>query len=156
MQERFGRLRPVCPSCGWIYFADPKVAAAVLVERDGHLLLVRRTMKPHIGFWTLPAGFVDAGEDPARAAEREALEETGFQVRVTRLLDVISGREHPSGADIVLVYLAEITGGQLQPGDDADQAEFFLPASFPPLAFEATRKAIERWQGGRGMPPNPP
>jgi len=148
MQERFGRQRPVCPRCGWIYFADPKVAAAVIVEQDGRLLLVRRTMKPHIGAWTLPAGFVDAGEDPARAAEREALEETGFQVRVTRLLDVISGREHPSGADIVLVYLAEITGGLLQPGDDADQAEFFLPDSFPPLAFEATRKAVERWQAG--------
>jgi ADP-ribose pyrophosphatase YjhB (NUDIX family) len=148
IQERFGRLRPVCPRCGWIYFADPKVAAAVLVERDGRLLLVRRTMKPHIGFWTLPAGFVDAGEDPARAAEREAQEETGFQVRVIRLLDVLSGREHPSGADIVLVYLAEIIGGQLQPGDDADQAEFFHPSSFPPLAFAATRKAIERWQAG--------
>lgn len=31
--ERFGRLRPVCPQCNWIFFADPKVAAAALVEK---------------------------------------------------------------------------------------------------------------------------
>ena len=74
-------LHAVCPQCDWIHFEDPKVAAAVLVEQDGRVLLVRRVNEPYRGLWTLPAGFIDAGEDPAQAAERECLEETGLTVR---------------------------------------------------------------------------
>src|SRR5574340_945126 len=106
--QKFGRERPVCPQCGWMYFADPKVAAAVLIEQDGRVLLVRRVNEPFRGMWTLPAGFVDAGEDPAQAAVREALEETGLSIQVTKVLDVIAGREHPRGADFVIVYAGEI------------------------------------------------
>jgi ADP-ribose pyrophosphatase YjhB (NUDIX family) len=62
--------------------------------------------------------------------------------RVTRLLDLISGREHPRGADIVLVYAAEITGGELLAGDDATDARFFPRDNLPPLAFRATRCAL--------------
>src|SRR5512144_614526 len=94
-EPRFGKERSVCPACGWIHFADPKVAAAVLVEQDGSVLLVRRANEPRRGLWTLPAGFVDAGEDPAQAAARECLEETGLQAQVTDLLTVLSGQEHP-------------------------------------------------------------
>jgi ADP-ribose pyrophosphatase YjhB (NUDIX family) len=142
-EERFGQVRPVCPRCGWIYFADPKVAAAVLVERDGEVLLVRRTNEPQRGMWTIPAGFVDAGEDPATAAVRECLEETGLMVRVTRLLDVIFGLEHPRGAHIVIAYAGEVVSGDLQPGDDADGAAFFPPEALPPIAFQATRRILE-------------
>lgn len=142
-EEQFGRLRPVCPQCGWIYFADPKVAAAVLVEKNGQVLLVRRTNEPKRGLWSVPAGFVDAGEDPARAAARECLEETGLTVRVTRLLDVIYGIEHPRGAHIVIAYAGEVVSGSLAPGDDADRAEFFSPGALPPLAFQATRRILE-------------
>lgn len=142
LQERFGKIRPVCPQCEWIHFDDPKVAAAVLVEQDGRVLLVRRNNEPFRGLWTLPAGFVDAGEDPARAAERECLEETGLLVRVKRVLDVIAGREHERGADFVIVYQAEVLGGTLSPDDDADAVEWFEPGDWPPLAFSATYKAL--------------
>jgi 8-oxo-dGTP diphosphatase len=147
LQERFGKLRPVCPQCEWIHFDDPKVAAAVLVEKDGRVLLVRRINEPYQGLWTLPAGFIDAGEDPARAAERECLEETGLSVRAKRVLDVIAGREHERGADFVIVYRAEVLGGVLSPNDDADAVEWFDLANLPPLAFSATRKAL-------GLTPN--
>ncbi|HVN54423.1 MAG TPA: NUDIX domain-containing protein [Anaerolineaceae bacterium] len=141
--ERYGRLRPVCPSCGWIYFADPKVAAVALVEREGRVLLVRRKNDPQMGKWSLPAGFVDAGEDPARAAERECLEETGLQVRVTGLVDVIyDPEEENKGADIVIVYRAEIVRGEICPADDADRAEFFSREELPELAFRSTHRVI--------------
>jgi 8-oxo-dGTP diphosphatase len=143
LAEKFGAQRPVCPQCGWIYFADPKVAAAVLVERDGQVLLVKRGNEPQSGLWSLPAGFVDAWEDPTRAAERECLEETGLVVRVTHLLDVIAGREHAEGADMVIAYRAEIVGGQLAAGDDALQAVFFPRTELPPLAFKATRAILK-------------
>ena len=138
----FGSTRPVCPVCGWIYFEDPKVAAGVLVEVDGKVLLVRRVNEPQMGRWSFPAGFVDAREDPAEAAARECLEETGLIVKVTGLLQLFSGREHERGADIVLVYAAEVIGGELHPGDDADQAGFFDRSSLPPLAFHATSLAL--------------
>jgi len=143
LQERFGKHRPVCPQCAWIHFEDPKVAAAVLIEQDGRVLLVRRVNEPYRGLWTLPAGFIDAGEDPAQAAERECLEETGLSVRAKRVLDVIAGREHERGADFIIVYQAEVVGGILSPNDDADAAEWFEPTHLPPLAFVATRKSID-------------
>jgi ribosomal protein S27AE len=76
-EHRFGRMRPVCPQCGWIHFADPKVAAGVLVEKDGRVLLARRINEPFRGLWTLPAGFVNAGEDPAAAAATGAASASG-------------------------------------------------------------------------------
>ena len=135
----FGKPRPVCPACGFIHFSDPKVAAGVLVEDNGAVLLVRRINEPQRGLWSFPAGFIDANEDPQAAAARECLEETGLEVRINGLVNVIGGREHERGADIVIVYRAEISGGQLQAGDDADQAVFFPRASLPALAFRATR-----------------
>lgn len=139
-----GRERLVCPNCAWIYFSDPKVAAAILVESRGRVLLVRRVNEPFRGAWSLPAGFVDAGEDPARAAERECLEETGLTVRATRVLDIISGREHPRGADFVIVYAGEIVAGTLTAGDDADLVEWFDREDLPPLAFRATAAILGR------------
>lgn len=143
--EHYGQIRPFCPACGWIYFADPKVAAAVLVEEGGHILLVRRVNEPFQGQWTLPAGFINAGEDPAEAARRECEEESGLQVQITGLLDVIAGKEHPRGADFVIVYYGKMIGGILHPGDDADRAAFFPFENLPPLAFRATQLAIQRW-----------
>jgi len=143
-QERFGKLRPVCAMCGWVYFPDPRVAAAALVQRDNRILLVRRIYEPGRGLWTLPAGFVDAGEDPAFAAQRECLEETGLQVKITGLLDVIFGLEHPRGAHILIAYRAEIVGGEMKPNDDADGVGFFALDELPPLAFTTTKKILKR------------
>lgn len=142
--ERFGRLRPVCPACDWIYFADPKVAVAVLLERGAKILLVRRAVDPARGLWTLPAGFVDAGENPERAAERELLEETGLQAKVTELLDVMSGQEHPRGAHIVIFYRAELLSGTLRADDDVDRVAFFSRNDLPPLAFSTTQRILQK------------
>jgi 8-oxo-dGTP diphosphatase len=140
--QHFGRSRPACPGCGWIYFADPKVAAAILLQEHDRVLLVRRINEPFRGAWSLPAGFVDAEEDPARAAERECLEETGLTVRARRVLDVIAGREHPRGADFVIVYEGEIVSGDLRAGDDADRVEWCDRGHLPPLAFRATQSVL--------------
>ncbi len=140
--ERFGKIHKVCTQCSWIHFNDPKVAAAILIEKDGRVLLVRRVNEPFRGKWTLPAGFIDSGEDPAQAAERECLEETGLKARALHVLDVIAGKEHPNGADFVIVYQGEVIGGTQTPGDDADAVEWFPYDDLPSLAFIATRKAL--------------
>ena len=141
---RAGRNRPVCPSCGWVFFPDPKVAVVVVVMQAKKVLLTRRVNTPQQGYWTFPGGFVDAGEDPARAAERECLEETGLRVRVVKLLDVLSGQEHPRGSHILIAYLGQNIAGDVRPGDDADRAEFFRLEELPPLAFKSTQEIIDR------------
>ena len=138
-QLRFGQSRPVCPACGFIYFADPKVAVATLVEQERQVLLVRRAGEPYRGLWTLPAGFVNAGEDPAVAAARECAEETALQVKIAAILDIHAGREHPRGSDFIIFYRGFVTGGILQAGDDADAAEWFERSSLPALAFKSTK-----------------
>ena len=70
-----------CLQCGWIYFADPKVAVAVFIQDQGKILLTCRINQPFNGFWSLPAGFMNAFEDPRDAAIRECLEETGLNCR---------------------------------------------------------------------------
>lgn len=145
-QDCFGRSRPTCPACGWVHFPDPKVAVAVLVCDHNKILLVRRTNEPRRGYWTLPAGFMDAGEDPTLAAERECREETGLVVKVAHLLDVIAGQVHTRGADILIVYQAELLNGELQAGDDADSTGFFDPLDLPPLAFASTQAILTTWQ----------
>jgi len=142
-EQRFGAMREVCPACGWIHFVDPKVAAAVLILQDERVLLVRRVNEPFRGLWTLPAGFINGGEDPAEAAARECLEETGLSVRVTRVYDIVAGREHPRGADFIIVYQAEVVGGEMQADDDADAVEWFDKDNLPPLAFRATQKVLQ-------------
>ena len=60
--------RHVCRACGRIEYLDPKVAACVVPERDGRILLLRRGISPGRGKWVMPGGFVDRGELPAEAA----------------------------------------------------------------------------------------
>ncbi len=143
-QERLGQVRPVCPSCGHIHFYDPKVAAAALVVEKGRVLLVRRVNDPEQGKWSLPAGFVDAGEDPRKAAERECLEETGLQAQVSTLEDVLFSADYPQGADIVIVYRCAVQGGRLKASDDAEAVGFFDLQRLPALAFHSTRRTIDR------------
>ena len=135
------RLRPVCSSCGFVHYADPRVAAVSVVLEAGRVLLVRRRFEPQKGRWALPGGYVDAGEDPRAAAVREMQEETGLQIAVEALFDVLFNAE-PGGASIVIVYRAEVVGGVLRAADDAAEARFFSPAALPSLAFESTESAI--------------
>jgi len=150
-RQAFGRVRRFCPDCDRVIFRDHKVAAGVIVERDGQVLLVRRRMQPGQGMWTFPAGFVDFDEDPAEAAVRECREETGLEVEITGLLDVIAGREHERGADLVIVYCARALKGDLQAADDVDRVAFFAlnERELPPLAFRATQVALDRWRDYR-------
>lgn len=147
VEERIfeGRPRPICPGCGFIAFADPKVAATVLIERDGAVLLVRRTIDPGRGLWCFPGGYVDFGEDPALAAIRECREEVDLEVEQLRLLDVAF-----NGRVIVITYLARMLSSiEPTPRDDADMAAWFVPPELPPIAFSAVEQAITLWQHGR-------
>ena len=136
--------RRVCSSCGFIYFTDPKVGVGVFVLHEGKILLVRRTMHPEIGKWSIPAGFLDAGENPEETAVREALEETNLHVAIEDLIGVYQNPPGQGGASIFIMYRARLLSGTLQAGDDADAAAFFAPDELPEIAFASTRAAIEQ------------
>lgn len=135
--------RRVCPACDYIYFTDPKVGVGVLVVNEGKILLVRRTMNPEKGKWSIPAGFLDHGDDPQETAVRETLEETNLHVAIEELLDVYTNPPEQGGASIFILYRAHLLGGKIEAGDDADAAAFFTPDELPEIAFASTRAAIE-------------
>jgi ADP-ribose pyrophosphatase YjhB (NUDIX family) len=138
----FGMERATCPHCGWIHFEDPKVAVAVVIEENGYVLLTQRANEPFQGWWSLPAGFVNAHEDPTQAAIRECLEETGLHIEICELIGVVAGREHDRGADIVIAYRGKVIGGDLAAGDDASGAAFFPLTDLPQLVFRASRVVL--------------
>ena len=142
---RYGKVRPVCPACGFVHCANPRVAVVVFLADGGRVLLVKRGMEPEKGRWALAAGFVDQGERPEAAAAREMREETGLEVAVTRQLDL--GFDEASRA-IVILFEGRLLGGTLKADDDVEEARWFAPGDLPEaseLAFESTRRALREW-----------
>lgn len=149
MRLASGKSRPACPACGFVQFMEPKVGVGVMVVEMGRILLVQRAMRPAIGLWSIPAGYLDYGEDPKEVAARETLEETGLVVEVGELVDVYFNPEAltQGGASLFVLYRARVVRGTLQAGDDAAAAAFFSPDHLPPLAFSSSYDAIRRMGG---------
>ncbi len=137
------KLRRICPACGYIHFTDPKVGVGVLVQQEGCILLVRRKMNPERGKWSVPAGFVDRGEDPRETAVRETLEETNLHVAITGLVDVyFNPPQNGFASSIFIMFRAELLGGEMEAGDDADAVGFFALDELPELAFTSTKDVV--------------
>ena len=147
-RQRTGAIRPVCPKCDHTVYFDPKVAVVVVIFQGDQILLIKRAQDPKKGFWALPAGFVDAREDPQAAARREALEETGLIVQIDRLMDVFYTPDDGGMADIVIAYAASIAGGELHADDDAEAAGWFGKMDIPELAFLPSQHIVGRWVAG--------
>lgn len=156
-REVDGRERPVCPACGAVTYLDPKLAVAVLIERDDRILLGRRGPGTReAGRWSFPAGFVERGEEVEAAARREVREEVGLDVRLGPLLALISA----AGETVVLaVYAAAGFAGEPAAGDDLTEVAWFDPDDLPDLAFGHDRQTIAAWRalhagnkGRRGGP----
>jgi acetyl-CoA carboxylase carboxyl transferase subunit beta len=123
---------------------EPKVGVGVFVLADGRVLLVQRAMEPERGRWSLPAGYLDPGEDPRAVAARETLEETSLHVEIGELIDVYHNPPDSGGASIFILYRARLVGGTLAAGDDAAAAGFFGRDELPELAFHSTREMVRR------------
>lgn len=141
-----GQERPSCHTCGFVHFEDPKVAVGVLVVDTGRTLLVKRAVSPRLGYWALPAGFMDAGELPEDAARREVQEETGLEVELDGLI-AIDRLPHPEKKGILLTYRGRVAGGRLHPQDDVSAVAWFAANTIPwdKLAFETTRQILQAW-----------
>ncbi len=90
--------------------ATPRMAAGVLFrDPEGRVLLVKPSYKAG---WDIPGGYVEPGESPKQAAQREVLEELGIEVPIGRLL-VVDWAPHPNEGDKILFIF---DGGQLPQG----------------------------------------
>jgi ADP-ribose pyrophosphatase YjhB (NUDIX family) len=144
---RFGRSREVCRYCGFIHFNEPKVAVGALVIDGDRVLLVRRAAIPRIGFWAVPAGYMDGDELPEDALVREVGEETGLKVIVQGLQGIAPLAGWGEQRGILLLYRAEPVSGCLAARDDVSEARWFEPAEIPwdDLAFESTVTFLRNW-----------
>ena len=133
--------RLVCSHCEFVFYLDPKVAACTISMLDGGIVLLRRGIEPSYGKWVFPGGFVDRGEAVAAAAVRETLEEVNLKVSLTGILDAYS---FPGSEVVVIVYAAEVIGGELDARDESLEVRTFPPEALPwdELAFESTRAAL--------------
>ena len=146
--------RHVCDGCGRIHFLDPKLAACVIPERDGQVLLLQRAIEPGRGKWVMPGGFVDRGEMPADAARREAREEVGLDVDIGELLGVFGTRGKP----VIVVYLSAAIRGEAQALDESLAVRWVDGREIPwaDLAFPSTRQSLGALAAKRGWPgPDP-
>ena len=142
LREVESRERPYCPDCGFVVFLDPKLAAVVLVRRDGDLVLVRRAIQPAIGRWSFPSGYVDRNEVVEDAARREVEEETGLDVRLDGFVGLYSSSDSPV---VLAVFSAVITGGELQAGQEAQEVGTFALEELPPLPFPHDYQILADW-----------
>ena len=146
----------VCERCGWRWYANPKPAAAVLLERqdegeaEASVLLLRRAVQPGLGAWDLPAGYLDPGESFEMGARRETLEEVGVEVELLAL----SGVYHSAPANAVTaVFRARAVRSDAGVMLDAESSEHaWVPRSevggwLPRLAFASMAAALADWAG---------
>jgi ADP-ribose pyrophosphatase YjhB (NUDIX family) len=133
--------RLVCQACSFIFYQDPKVVAGTLFTLDGGIVLLKRGVEPALGKWVFPGGYVDRGESVRDAAIRETKEESQLEVQLGPLLNVYS---YPRSANVIVVYTAQVIGGELAAADECSEAKIVPPDELPweQLAFDSTRDAL--------------
>ena len=145
VRELDGHQRMVClaDNCGFVFYQNPVPAAGAMVIKDDRILLVKRAHPPRIGWWCIPAGFMEWQEHPTETAVRELEEETGLKVRLKSFFEVYSGTDDPRANAVLILYLAEEAGGKLRAADDALEVRYFSFDELPKeIAFQAHRQAL--------------
>ncbi|HEV2477478.1 MAG TPA: NUDIX domain-containing protein [Candidatus Dormibacteraeota bacterium] len=141
-----GRELEACPNDDFVLWRDPKVAAAIVVEAEGGIVLGRRAIEPGYGLWCLPGGFVNDDESPAEAAARECREEIGAAVEVDSVLDVYHGAKTTAPSIVVVAYRGHLAAGEkVAPGEEMLEVGVFRLDALPPIAFPSHREALARY-----------
>ena len=111
-------------------------AAAIVFDAQQRILLHRRTDN---GKWSLPGGVLEVGETAEQGVVREVREETGYEVRVVRLVGVYSDPQFTTVtyADgntvcyVSLLFECEVLGGAPELNDESSAIDWFSPTDLP-------------------------
>jgi ADP-ribose pyrophosphatase YjhB (NUDIX family) len=152
--------RAVCEHCGFIAYENPKIVVGSVVRDGNRILMCRRAIEPRIGYWTIPAGYLEMHETPADGARREAREEADAELALDGLLAVYTV---PRLSQVQLIFRATLAAPHFAPGIENLEVELFSWENIPwnDLAFPTVGWMLnhERLvQDGEANPPfgNPP
>jgi len=116
-------------------YATPRMDVRSAVIENGRILLVKERSD---GAWAIPGGWADVGDSPTVTAVREVREESGYDVRVTKLAALYDRERHGHPPMLFhawrAFFLCERIGGFAQTSLETDGAEFFAPDALPPLS----------------------
>lgn len=155
------RERMVCADCGHIAYENPKVVVGSVVVAEGAVLMCRRAIEPRLGYWTLPAGYLELGETVEEGAMREALEEAEADIALDGILAVFSVARIDQ---VQVIFRARFVGTpRFAPGSESLEVGLFPWDKIPwdKIAFPTVRWALDAWRqtgaGPLGAPiRNPP
>lgn len=136
----------------------PRVAAGVICEQDGRILMVREDQPGEGIVWNQPVGHLDAREDVRAAAVREAYEETGLLMELTALLGVYTWLRADGDTVVRVCFTARPVGGTLGPLDrEVVQEAVWLTREEldeirPHLRNPIARQCLDDYFAGRRFP----
>ena len=136
--------RFVCDACGTIHYQNPRVVVGCVPEHEGRILICKRAIEPRLGYWTVPAGFMENGETLQQGAARESQEEAMAEVEIGSLLTVVS----VVGAHQVHVFFrATLRSPGCGAGPESLEVKLVLPEEIPwdDIAFQSTRFTLEKY-----------
>ena len=121
-----------------------KVGVAVIIKKEGKILLGKRLVKAGYGSWGLPGGHLEYGESLVDAAKRELLEETGLTVKNLEFINITNDpREDQHYIHIIfLVHGAESEPKVMEP-DKCEKWEWFSLSELPEPIFFGHKKLLE-------------
>src|SRR5262249_1483039 len=136
--------RFVCSSCGTIHYQNPRIIAGCVPEVGGRILLCKRAIEPRLGFWTIPAGFMENNETVQQGAAREALEEALAQVRIGSLLSIVNVLHVQQ---VHMIFRAELLNQDFGVGPESLEVRLCASDEIPwdDLAFESVRFTLKRY-----------
>lgn len=100
----------------------------VIFNEKNEILLFKHTYRQHS--WSLPGGYMKAGEHPAESLEREIKEESGFVVSAD---DQLKTRTDRDGARLEMCYIGLFIGGEFTPSHEVSEYGFFPIDKMPLL-----------------------
>jgi ADP-ribose pyrophosphatase YjhB (NUDIX family) len=141
-------LRSVCSACQHIQYVNPRIVVGTVCEWEGRILLCKRAIEPRLGYWTLPAGFMECGESTLEGAQRETLEEAGAKVRLDALFAVI---DVPQVEQVHMFYRGVMIDGQFASGEESLETRLVEESDIPwkDMAFKTVSLALEWYLSDR-------
>ncbi len=135
-------LRHICDACGVIHYHNPKLIAGCIPVWGDQVLLCKRAIEPRKGFWTLPAGFMELGENLPAAARREAREEANVEVEIDALYNLFS---LPHISQVYVFFRARMIEERYSPGHESLETRLFRKEEIPwdELAFETVHRSLD-------------